>query len=134
MNLIDQQINTYCENISDSDSNLLIELKEYTIDLINNMDSDFKTMCDLWKQTQRESKIRVTLEAKREKAQQTIQQFTHKFNYDSSKIVELIYFYELTEFHDSDSRIIETITFSTIPAFRAVTRTHEKMEHKDVVL
>ena len=32
MNLIDQQINTYCENISDSDSNLLIELKEYTYD------------------------------------------------------------------------------------------------------
>ena len=54
------------------------------------MDSDFKAMCDLWKQTQRESKIRVKLDAKREEAQQTIQQFTHKFNYDSSKIAELI--------------------------------------------
>ena len=30
MNLIDQQINKYCENVSDSDSDLLVELREYT--------------------------------------------------------------------------------------------------------
>ena len=55
------------------------------------MDSDFNTMCDLWKQTQRYNDLRMTMEKKKEKAQLTIQQFTHKFNCNSSKMAELMW-------------------------------------------
>ena len=55
------------------------------------MDPDFKNMCELWKQTQKESKIRVKLEENKKKALQTIHQFTHRFKYDSSKMAELLW-------------------------------------------
>lgn len=55
------------------------------------MDQEFKNMCELWKQIQKESNIRQILEKNKKKAQQTIQQFTHRFEYDSSKIAELLW-------------------------------------------
>ena len=55
------------------------------------MDQEFKNMCELWKQTQKESKIKKILEENQKKAQQTIKHFTYKFKYDSSKIADLIW-------------------------------------------
>ena len=55
------------------------------------MDPDFENMCELWKQTQRESRIKTIVEKNIHIAKKYIQNFTNRFTYDSSKMAELMW-------------------------------------------
>ena len=55
------------------------------------MDPDFESMCELWKQTQRESRIKTIVEKNIHIAKKYIQNFTNRFTYDSSKMAELMW-------------------------------------------
>lgn len=55
------------------------------------MDPDFENMCELWKQTQNESRIKATVEKNIENARKLIKNFTNRFRYDSSKMAELMW-------------------------------------------
>lgn len=55
------------------------------------MDPEFEEMCQLWKQTQKESNIKSKVETNIHEARQYIHNFTNRFSYDSSKIAELMW-------------------------------------------
>ena len=55
------------------------------------MDPKFEEMCELWKQTQREGETQAIAEKNIHNARQYIQNFTNRFNYDSSKMAEIMW-------------------------------------------